>query len=89
MSDDYKNHEYQIIWKSGYIEQVIACQVLCPNNGLRLGLFGTPDPDAPNLVMFHASIDGQWVLVLSANADEIETIRNVSATKGLFDGQEE
>lgn len=86
---EYTNYEYEIIWKSGYVENITACQISWPNNALRFGLFQEADSDAPDMVHFHAMLDGQWVLVLSADGAEIETIRNVSAARGLLYGEEE
>ena len=47
-------------------------------------LFGGPD-NRPQRIQFHADIDGQWVLQLSAWEDDIRTVRNC-ATEDLHLG---
>ena len=67
--------QYQIIWKSGYVEEIQAHQVTTRGGPS----FLAPSPlDKPEVVMFHGEFDGRWQLVLSAPMDDISTIRNLS-----------
>lgn len=73
---------YEITWKSGHVETALAHQVAWPQKGsyLASGLLGAlPSEPGTARVMFHAEIDGRWVLTLSALEEDIRTIRNVTA----------
>lgn len=70
--------EYEVTWKSGHIDTFRASQISWPNAARRAGIFFDADPSAPNIVCFHDSIDGKWTLILRANEDDIEAIRNLT-----------
>lgn len=65
---------YQLIWENGHVENVTAHQVSYPGN-LR--------PGGRQRIEFHADVEGQWVLQLSALMDDIRTIRNVTADEHI------
>lgn len=64
---------YEIIWKSGCVEQIQAHQVLVPHSPL----FGEPPSARDDVYTFHGEIDGQWLLILTASAADILSIRLV------------
>jgi hypothetical protein len=75
---------YEITWQNGHVERIKAHQVTWPNN--MANLFAHPDvQEKPQRIVFHAEIDGQWTLQLSAYEDDIRTIRNC-ATEDLHLG---
>ena len=65
----YENHEYELVWKSGYVESIWACQVSWPNE------------DIPNIIHFHANLNGKWTFVMMANEDELLSIRNLTVAR--------
>lgn len=66
---------YEITWKNGHTEYVLAHQVAWPN--AFAGMFGTPISAVPR-VTFHAYINSVWTLQLSAPEEEIRLIRNAA-----------
>jgi hypothetical protein len=75
---------YEIVWMSGHVETVLAHNVSWPKAGLFLGLGG--DPAGPPRVQFHAQIDGQWRLTLSAREEDIRTMRLTTGGEQLPGG---
>lgn len=73
---------YEIIWKSGHVEQIQAHQVLVP----RPPLFGEPPSDRDDVYTFHGEIDGQWLLILAAPAADILSVRLVIGQPATTDG---
>lgn len=78
---------YEIIWNSGHIERIRAHQVLMPPDGdlpfpLGGGLFGRQATEVKPRRgwAFHAEVDGKWRLLLSADAEDIRSVRNVTQT---------
>lgn len=71
---------YEVTWRSGHIETIRAHQVIMPSRFSFL-----PGEKQDNRVMFHGEIEGRWMLVLAADADEILTIRNVTVTEASSD----
>lgn len=69
---------YEIIWDSGQVEYIKAHQVLMPQSSAMAGLFGE-ERQKPAWT-FHGEVDGRWRLLLTAPADDIRTVRNVSHT---------
>lgn len=67
---------YEVIWSSGHLEYIQAHQVLMPPLP---GLFGEPDRD-PRWT-FHGEVDGRWRLLLTAPADDVRSVRNVTHTR--------
>ncbi|NUP18336.1 MAG: hypothetical protein HOZ81_20085 [Streptomyces sp.] len=65
---------YEVIWKSGHVETVIAHQVSWPTNAANL-FHGA---NVPTRIQFHAEVDGRWTLQLSALEDDLRTVRNVT-----------
>lgn len=65
--------EYEVVWKSGHIDRVTAHQVMWTGG---VDLFG--GAERTERVRFHAEVDGHWMLMLDALADEIATVRNVT-----------
>lgn len=63
---------YQVIWKSGHVEEIQAHQVMWPDHAS--SLFGGAPAKNPR-VMFHGEINGQWQLVLAAPEDDITSVR--------------
>lgn len=72
--------EYEITWKNGHVERVLAHQCLIPSDAL--SMFGPPPKGTPR-VMFHGEFDGRWQLVLAIPESEVSTVRNVSRTEVL------
>ncbi|MEU7972197.1 hypothetical protein AB0B48_09150 [Micromonospora sp. NPDC049089] len=82
---------YEITWKSGHIESVLAHQVSWPRRGMALVAAGMltglgDDQPKPSVIHFHAEIDGHWLLTLSAHEDDIQTIRLVTQAEVLPGG---
>jgi hypothetical protein len=83
---------YEIIWNSGHIEYIQAHQVMMPPEelpfGRRGGLFGrtATEVKAPRRWAFHGEFDGRWKLVLSAPAEDIPSVRNVTHTSDRAGG---
>jgi hypothetical protein len=62
---------YQVIWKSGFVEEVEAHQVLIP-----MGMdFLVDTPPKPRRLLMHGEVDGHWRLILDADYDEVTTVR--------------
>lgn len=80
---------YEITWRSGHVEQVLAHQVTWPNRGISIasGLFGalTTETTQSNYsrIQFHAEIDGKWLLTLAADEDDIASIRLVTTPEAI------
>lgn len=77
---------YEIVWRSGHIETVLAHQVSWPQNGMYA--FGgrvvmLTEHQGPAQVHFHAEIDGKWKLTLVADEADIQTIRLLTADETL------
>jgi hypothetical protein len=76
--------EYEVVWKSGYVDRVKAHQVTRLGGSTLFSVMGMGDQT--ERIEFHGEFDGRWQLVLSAPADQIATVRNVSLLgEGLFD----
>ncbi len=73
---------YEIVWRSGHVETVLAHQVTYPQRGVFLtaasGLGLMTEQKGEPQVQFHAEIDGRWRLTLSADEADIRTIRLVT-----------
>lgn len=77
---------YEVAWRSGHVEQVLAHQVAWPQQGsyVAAGLFGaTPERSGRSRIHFHAEINGKWVLTLAADEDDILSIRLVTTPEVL------
>lgn len=94
MSYDYGPLDtYEIIWQSGQVEYVQAHQVLMPpTDGFPTsfggGVYGSTDTATkpPRGWVFHGQIDGRWKLLLSAAAEDIKSVRNVTHTRDSAGG---
>jgi hypothetical protein len=71
--------EYEVVWKTGHVDRFVAHQVSWPHSG---NLIGGISRDGR--VQFHAEIEGDWKLILSAQEDDIATIRNVTQTQEIL-----
>lgn len=72
---------YEVTWKTGHVETVIAHQVLHDTQRLSFAMVGEGQVASHSegaRIKFHAEIDGQWMLQLSALEEDIRTIRNVT-----------
>lgn len=72
---------YEVVWRSGHVERVLAHQVAWPGAGAALfsGMSGKPQQ-----IHFHAEIDGRWMPTLIADeADIIQTVRLVTQDEPL------
>lgn len=76
---------YEVIWKSGHVEQIQAHQVTAPPLDGFAGLFETTKTRSVRRWMFHAEIDGRWGLVLAALDDDIISIRRINAGQSIPD----
>lgn len=72
---------YEVIWSSGHIEEIQAHQVLMPPDEMLSGLFGGVTTKQFRGWTFHGEIDGHWRLLLSAPAEDIKSVRNVTYTR--------
>jgi len=70
---------YEVIWRSGHVERVLAHQVAWP--GLGAGLFGSRA--TPQQITFHAEIDGHWLPTLIADEADIQTVRLVTSDEPI------
>jgi len=61
---------YQLAWRTGHVETIYAHQVLLP---VDFPLFGETSTD--RRIKIHGIVDGQWQLILLADADDILSIR--------------
>lgn len=90
MSDRGEPDVYEITWNSGHIERVLAHQVSWPNSGqvLTRALFGVggEDTDKPRRILFHAEIDGRWLLTLSALEEDMRCVRLVTESEPIPGG---
>jgi hypothetical protein len=68
---------YEITWRSGYIETIKAHQALWPYDGP--SFFGEQSRDPTPRVMLHGEVEGQWLLLLVADARDILSIRALPA----------
>ncbi|MET8648541.1 hypothetical protein [Nocardia aurea] len=85
---------FEIVWRSGHIEQIQAHQVLMPPDDhlpfpLGGGLYTqTETQTRPRRGWaFHGEVDGHWRLILSADAEDIRTVRNVTHTNDRVGGE--
>lgn len=78
---------YEIIWTSGYVEQIQAHQVIWPQQDTPLaGMFGPVAVDQKirePRILIHGEIDGHWLLVLSAREADIVSIRLLTADESF------
>ena len=77
---------YEIQWQSGHVETVQAHQVLLPlsPNGIFGEAFGaSQQPKVAPRVTFHGEFDGHWRMVLTALAEDIRSIRDVTASERI------
>jgi hypothetical protein len=74
---------YEIVWASGHIERIDAHQVIMPPDEMLSSLFGALGTlSKPKKGwMFHGEVDGRWRLLLTAPAEDIRSVRNVSHTR--------
>lgn len=92
MSHDYGPVQtYEITWKSGHIETVLAHQVSWPRRGMALVASGFlaglgDEQPTPSIIQFHAELDGRWLLMLSAHEDDIRTIRLITQPEAIPGG---
>ncbi|MFL0393522.1 hypothetical protein ACH0CM_12435 [Streptomyces albus] len=88
--DGVEPQVYEVTWMSGHVEKVRAHQVT--HSALRQAVTRLGDGFATSgegqRIKFHAQIDGQWTLQLSALEDDIRTIRNVSAGEPVPGGDQ-
>lgn len=73
---------YEVTWASGHVERVQAHQVIIPSPETGLFSVATRTNQVRN-VLFHAEIDGHWLLVLTAREEEIRVIRNVTSPESI------
>ncbi|WP_063023659.1 hypothetical protein [Nocardia niwae] len=78
---------YEIVWTWGHVERIQAHQVLLPPDDsfpfkLGEGVCGSTETvTKPRRGWaFHGEIDGRWRLLLSARAEDIRSVRNVTHT---------
>ncbi|MYR36297.1 hypothetical protein GTX14_04410 [Streptomyces sp. SID4944] len=86
---DIAPQAYEITWHAGHVETVIAHQVSHDSRRIRVsalpgGEFAT-EADGQR-IKFHAEVDGQWTLQLSAMESDIRTIRNITNGEQLPGG---
>lgn len=62
---------YEVQWRTGTVEMILAHQVLTPNK------FAF-DPAGRTSYLFHGEFDGRWRLVLAADGELIASVRNVT-----------
>ncbi len=68
---------YQIIWRSGHVETVMAHQVTLPQLGSFISAyFGTAEtaPRASRLTV-HGEVNGRWTLILDADYADVQSVR--------------
>lgn len=70
---------YQVIWRSGHVETIMAHQVLLPS----LPLFSDEPGPRSNRLTIHGEIDGHWTLILDADYSDISSVRLVT-TEGAI-----
>lgn len=68
---------YEVIWKSGHVEQVQAHQCMLPPSPM----FGDAPSPRANRITFHGEIDGRWMLVLDADYGDISSVRRVDPVR--------
>ncbi|MEU6057941.1 hypothetical protein [Streptomyces sp. NPDC047097] len=72
---------YEVTWMSGHTETVRAHQVSYSAGKTRVAALGGDGFSIGadrRRVSFHAEVDGQWLLQLSALEEDIRTIRNIT-----------
>lgn len=77
---------YEVVWRSGHVETVLAHQVTWPQHGISLygSSLGTVTGHAgPPQVHFHAQIDGRWRLTLVADEEDLRTVRLITTPEAL------
>ncbi len=82
MVSDYDHgpmQTYEVVWRSGHVERVLAQQVAWPGMGGRL--FG--HAGGPQQITFHAEINGRWLPTLIADEADIQTVRLVTADEPI------
>jgi len=82
---------YEIVWTSGHVERIQAHQVLLPPDDsspfkLGKGVYGSTVTKPSRGWAFHGEIDGRWRLLLSARAEDIVSVRNVTHTTDYLGG---
>jgi len=77
---------YEIVWRSGHVETVLAHQVTWPQNGTALygGIVAMMTERAgPSQVHFHAMLEGRWRLTLVADEADLRTVRLITTPEAL------
>lgn len=89
MSDRFDHgpvQTYEVTWRTGHIERILAHQISWPKNGVSMlaSMFGAQSEQVgASRIHFHAEIDGRWTLTLAADEDDILSIRLVTADEPL------
>lgn len=73
---------YEIIWKSGHVEEIACHQVMLPALSM-LPLFGIETREPSRRLTLHGQIDGHWKLILDADYDDISTIRLLGSMQDI------
>lgn len=74
---------YEIVWSSGHVEIIEAHQCLMPKSDFFM--LAGEKREEPRWT-FHGEVEGRWRLLLTAPADDIRSVRNVSHTRDSVDG---
>jgi hypothetical protein len=78
---------YQVTWRSGHIEEIRAHSVIWPNDVP--GLFATTKTRDVPRVQFYGEFDGNWRLVLVADAADLLSVRLLSDETASTDATQE
>lgn len=79
---------YEITWRSGHVEQVIAHRVTHESLRSRVAAIGRREfatTAEGQRIKFHAEVGGRWTLQLSALEEDIRTIRNITCGEGFLE----
>lgn len=70
--------DYEVTWTNGHVEIIKCHQVMLPTTGL--AMFGEKGRDR---YTFHGEIDGRWILILDAPAEDIRMVRDKASENAL------
>jgi hypothetical protein len=72
---------YEVVWRSGHVERVLAHQVTFP--GAAHALMSPLFAQRPAQIHFHAEIDGRWLPTLIADEADIQTVRLITESEPI------
>lgn len=78
--------EYEVTWTNGHVETIKAHQVLLPQTFLWSDYMRNGGAERRQRYTFHGQVDGRWILILDAPAEDIRMVRDKASEQALEEG---